>query len=970
MKLKKGVRLNLFSELFAIAKYTIKKIVTSRLFVLSVAFLLMFSTLVYRLFDLQIIQGESYLEDYIDSSETMVSTASTRGNIYDRNGHLIAYNKLAYCVTVGDTGIYSNGYKKNLMLVDLINILLKHGETIETTLSIGIDNNGDFIYTTSSDYARKAFLRDILGISINKLEEPDEDGNIPAEYTAEKVFNILKERYGIGFYNSLEEETYEISDDMALKVMNIRYGMSLNAYQKFITTKVASNVKDETIADIMEHSDEIRDVNVEEETIRVYNDPEAFAHIVGYTGTVSSEQLQELLKTDNSYRLNDIVGKSGIEESMELTLSGEKGSKTLILDNVGRILGVKNEVNPVAGNNVYLSIDRDLQVGVYNLIEQELAGILCSKIVNKGFEVADVDVVGEAAKLEIPVKMAYFQLVNNNVLSIKEFSDNNTSEIQKQIYSEFSIRQSQVLAEVEEQLRTPTPVIYKDCDDDMRDYTDCIYNILDSNGFFIDDNINTSDDAYIAWHNGTTSLKDYLVYAITNKWINTADIIKDSKYSSAEEAYDSLVKYIISEISTNTEFSKLVYKYLIYEGRITGRQLCLSLYEQGVFEYDEEAVNILLNANENQVYDYFMSKVSSIEITPAMLALDPCSASCVVTDVNTGELLALVTYPGYDVNKLSGTIDADYYTSLTNNLSSPLLNRATQVKTAPGSIFKVITSIMGLNEGIISPGELINDTGVYTNLGLNLRCWDVSGHGEINVVSALQHSCNYFYSEVGYRASMINGEYHASQGLNLIANYSNLFGLGNKSGIEISETTPHITTENPIPSSIGQGSHAYANVQISRYLTAVANRGNLYKYTLLNKITSVDGEVLETVTPQVESTVDISNSIWDSIHTGMRAVITDSTVTSFFSNCSAAVAGKTGTAEENKDRANHATFIGYAPFESPEVGVTVSIPYGYGSGNSSELAGQVFEYYFGNITLEDILNRNAMDVTTNVTVGD
>ncbi len=960
----------MFSELFAIVKYTIKKIVTSRLFVLSLVFILMFGTLVYRLFDLQILQGENYLADYIDSSETTVSTASTRGNIYDRDGYLIAYNKLAYCVTVGDTGIYANGYQKNLMLIDLINILLKHGETIETTLSLGIDNNGDIIYTTTTDYGKRAFLRDILGISIDKLEEPDKDGNIPADYTAEYVFNMLKERYGIGFYNSLEEETYDISDDMALKVMNIRYGMSLNAFQKFITTKVASNVKDETIADIMEHSDEIQDVNVEEETIRVYNDSEAFAHIVGYTGNVSSEQLQELLKEDDSYKLNDVVGKTGIEETMELTLSGTKGSQVLILDNVGRILGVKDEVEPVAGDNVYLSIDRDLQVGIYNLIEQELAGILCSKIVNKGFEVADVEVVGEAAKLEIPIKMAYFQLINNNILSIKRFSEESATEIQKQMYSAFLTRQADVLIDVEEQLRTLSPTVYEKCDDDMQDYTDCIYNILDEKGFFIDNNIDTSDEMYLAWQKGTTSLKDFLVYAMTNKWINTSSIIPDSKYSSAEEAYDLLINYIIGEIQTNTDFSKLVYKYLVYEGKITGRQLCLALYDQKVFEYDEAAVNQLLNSNEDQVYDYFMSKVSSIEITPAMLALDPCSASCVVTDVQTGELLALVTYPGYDVNKLSGTIDSEYYTSLTNDLSSPLLNRATQVKTAPGSIFKVITSVMGMNEGVISSGELINDTGTYTNLGLNLRCWYTSGHGNLNVVSALQHSCNYFYSEVGYRVSMLNGEYSASQGLNTIEKYCNLFGLGSKSGVEISETTPHITTENPIPSSIGQGSHAYANVQLSRYLTAVANSGNVYKYTLLNKITSSEGAVIETVTPQVESTVDISNGIWDSIHTGMRAVITDSTVTSFFSNCSAAVAGKTGTAEENKERANHATFMGYAPYESPEVGVTVSIPYGYGSGNSSELAGQVFEYYFGNITLEDILNRDAMDVNTNATVGD
>lgn len=960
----------MFSELFSIIKEGLKKVFTSRIFVLSLVFIIMFATLIWRLFDLQIIKGEGYLEEYIDKSENTVSTSSTRGNIYDRNGYLIAYNKLAYCVTVGDTGVYANGYEKNLMLIDLIDILLKHGESIQTTLSLGIDTNGQIMYTCSSDSARLAFLRDILGYKLDELQKPDKNGNIPADYTAEYVFNLLKERYGIGCYSAKENDTYDISNEMALKVMNIRYGMSLNAYQKYITTRVASNVSDETIADILEHSDTIKDVNVEEETIRVYNDSEEFAHIIGYTGNASQDQLQELLKEDDSYEINDVVGKAGIEESMELTLSGTKGSKTLILDNVGRILGVKDEVKPVAGNNVYLSIDRDLQVGIYRLIEQELAGILCSKIVNKGFEVADVSVMGEAAKLEIPVKTAYFQLINNNILSIKQFASETATDNQKQMYSEFAARQAGVFARVEEQLRTQSPLSYEACDDAMRDYEDCIYDLIDKNGLFIKDNIDTSDDIYTAWHNGMISLKEFLVYATANKWINTSSFIQDSKYSSAEEAYNLLVNYITEKIQTDTQFSKLVYKYLIYEGRITGRQLCLALYEQEVFPYDEAAVAQLLASNEDQVYDFFMNKVSNLEISPAMLALDPCSASCVVTDVRTGELLALVTYPGYDINQLSGTVDADYYSKITSDLSSPLLNRATQVKTAPGSIFKVLTSIMGLNEGVISSGELIDDTGVYTKMGLNLRCWLTTGHGNLNVVGAIQNSCNYFFSEIGYRVSLVNGEYSEAKGINTITDYASLFGLGEKSGVEISESSPHITTENPIPSSIGQGSHAYANVQISRYLTAVANSGNLYKYTLLNKVTSSTGETVEDVMPQLENTIDISNNIWNQVHMGMRDVITNSTVTSFFANCSASVAGKTGTAEEDKNRANHATFIGYAPYENPEVGVTVSIPYGYGSGNSSELAGQVFEYYFGNITLDSILNGNAANITTNATVGD
>ena len=196
---------------------------------------------------------------------------------------------------------------------------------------------------------------------------------------------------------------------------------------------------------------------------------------------------------------------------------------------------------------------------------------------------------------------------------------------------------------------------------------------------------------------------------------------------------------------------------MIRQNMISGTQLCLILYDQGVLEKDEAQIAALSNGSAS-AYNFVREKIKSLEITPAQLALDPCSGSCVVTNVKTGELLALVSYPGYDNNRLANSVDSEYYSSLSNNLSLPLYNHATQQKTAPGSTFKMVTATAGLTEGIISPGTTILDKGQFEEVANGPKCWIYpSSHGSINVSEALRDSCNYFFYKVGYDLSMVNG---------------------------------------------------------------------------------------------------------------------------------------------------------------------------------------------------------------------
>ena len=429
----------------------------------------------------------------------------------------------------------------------------------------------------------------------------------------------------------------------------------------------------------------------------------------------------------------------------------------------------------------------------------------------------------------------------------------------------------------------------------------------------------------------------------------------------------------MADLETDSSFAKRIYRYLINDGTVTGRELCLALYSQNVLAYDESEVRMLEQNGEEYAFQFIRQKISDIEITPAQLALDPCSASCVITDVNTGEVRCLVTYPSYDNNKFSGTVDAEYYSRLNNDLSLPLFNNATQAQKAPGSTFKPIMAIAALEEGVVGLTDTVDCTGRYTEITPNIRCWIYPGrHNELNVEQAIQNSCNVFFSEMAHRLSTDEtGAYSPERGIEAIRKYASMFGLNETTGIEISETAPQMTTENPESSAIGQGTNAYSNVQLARYISAVANRGTVYQLSLLDKMTDSQGNLVEDFTPAVRSEVDIQDSTWNAVHTGMRRVISDGSASRIFNDLEVNIAGKTGTAEEVKNghTINHAFFVSFAPFDHPEIAVTVNIPYGYTSTNAATAAKNIYRFYYGYTDLDYILNNSALNVST-VEIGD
>ncbi len=953
--------------MFSTIKNFFKQVFKSRVLFLAILFICMALVLLMRLFQMQIVNGADSQSDYLMRVIKTRSLNSTRGNIFDRNGKLLAYNELAYGITIEDNGSYSRDGELsatqvknrsiNEDIAQILHTMDQNGDAIDNDFSITLTEDENYEFTVSGTKLQR-FRADVYGESdVEKLGYNEKLGYDTATATPEQIMGYL----GGSNTNCFDiSETYDKKD--AYRIAIIRYKMRQNSYQKYIAATIASDVSEETVAFVSEHADELQGVEITEDTIRRYNDSKYFAHLIGYTGQIDEEEFVAFGgdKEGSEYSRTDTVGKSGIEQHMDTELKGKKGEEKLYVDNMGKELETIERTEPVAGNDVYLSIDMDLQEAVYDLLEQEIAGIVYSKVINaKTYEASG------ASDIKIPIDDVYYALINNNVISIDHFAAEDASDTEKEVYKTFCKRKKSVLKAIEKELTGSQPAAYENLSEDMQLYMSYIVSMLTDNQSIVTDKIDWNDETYIAWKNDQISLQEYLYHVIGEQWFDITKFPADSRYSDSEELYRVLVDYILNELENDEGFCKRIYKYMIRDNLIDGVSICLILYDQEVLDYDDEMIAELKNHTLSP-YDFMMDRIKNLEITPAQLALDPCTGSCVLTDVQSGELLACVTYPGYDNNRLANTVDSAYFSALMSDLSSPFYNNATQQKTAPGSTFKMVTATAGLTEGVITTSTLIQDKGKFERVEDGPKCWIYPGstHGKINVSEALRDSCNYFFYELGWMFSQVGDTYVESVGIKTIQKYAKLYGLGEKTGIETVESTPEIADSYPITAAIGQSNHNYTTIALSRYVTTVANSGTVYNYTLLNKLTDTEGNVLETYAPTVHGELtEISASTWDAIHDGNRMVVENLDSFDDFGNIE--VAGKTGTAQQVQNRPNHALFVGYAPYRNPKISIATRIAYGYTSHNAADVSAQILKYYFNLEDEDELINGSAANVGNN-----
>ena len=336
----------------------------------------------------------------------------------------------------------------------------------------------------------------------------------------------------------------------------------------------------------------------------------------------------------------------------------------------------------------------------------------------------------------------------------------------------------------------------------------------------------------------------------------------------------------------------------------------------------------------------------------------------VVLNVKTGEVLAMASNPDYDPSAFVNGIDENTWNYYINGDTKPLENKAISAMYSPGSTYKMVTALAGLETGAITTTDKIRDTGIYRKYNSSWKCWKISGHGYLDVSNAIERSCNYFFYELGDRV-----------GIDTLAKYSYYLGLGHKTGIELKGEIPGVLASNEIAkqenrvwnpgetisAAIGQSYNTFTPIQMAKYVAMVANRGKKLDVTIVKSIIRPDGSEIPRneyeskvseklgLTPDDTEEMGFNEANIQAILEGMRGVTSESggTAYSTFRDFDIEVGGKTGSAQTGVEGKTNAWFVGFAPFDNPEIAIVVFVRNGGSGGYTAEVARDIIAQYFG-----------------------
>ena len=689
----------------------ISNVLENRELVLSFILIVISIIFIFQLFNLQIINGASYREQAENKIVRTETVSASRGEIYDRNGVLLATNRLTYNLELYRTKVDIS--LTNNSIVELVNILNSNGDDIYSTFPINSTQDN-----FSDEYLNDNDLR------VEFLENID----LSADATFEDVINYYGELYGAQDYN------YEDK----IKIIKVKYEANLNGYSLFNSAIIAKNISKNSVAQIEELKSRLYGINIVSVPQRYYVSDTFACHILGYVSKISNDEYNNL--KENGYTINSMIGKSGVEESMEIYLKGQDGEKKVVTDSNGNVTSEAVTKEAVSGNNVTLTIDYRIQQVVETALKNTLQNL----------------------------------------------------------------------------------------------------------------------------QNGTS----------------TGEPIPEAK-----------------------------------------------------------------------------------------------AGSCVVLDVETGEVLAMASYPTYNINSFVDGISTQEWNSLMEDEQNPMFNRAISGTYSPGSTYKMLVGMAGLASGGITVDELYTDPGVYP-YSYNPKCWIYTAHntthGTINLTGAIKGSCNCYFYEVGRRI-----------GISQIVEWAKNFGLGQKTGIELlGEASGNIAGENQdgwslgdtLSASIGQSTNLFTPLQLANYISTIANGGTLNKVSLIknvgNDVTSIllsqIAEYMKEFTGVDFETksLDISQYI-NPIKEGMYAVTTETggTAADIFADSNVEVAGKTGTAQVSSG-ANNAIFVGFAPYDKPKIAVVAVVEHGDEGYYLAPMVKEITNEYF-NIYTSDAQMERSQEIVEN-----
>ena len=349
------------------------------------------------------------------------------------------------------------------------------------------------------------------------------------------------------------------------QIASVRFSMGASSYQRYRAVTLAENVSQETVVHILERQPELTGVDIQTGTLRRYADSLYFAPIIGYTGPISSEELEAAREQGWEYDASEQVGKTGIEQAMESTLRGRPGRETFYVDSVGRVTQVLNSEEPAAGEDVWLTIDAQLQETTYHLLEQKLAGILLSNLVPEKDEGSD--------EWSIDDRDVILAVIENQVLDTAAFGEADAGAEERRLYAAFQGVRERHLGSLEQILGTAMGQL----PEDMQRTAAYIPDMLEEAGYVTG---SPGEEEARSWQRGEMSLGEYLRLGIRDEWIAPAG--EEDGYATLSEAWQDMQETIRALLPEDAGFEKLLYRTALDTGEASGRDVCMALFEQGV----------------------------------------------------------------------------------------------------------------------------------------------------------------------------------------------------------------------------------------------------------------------------------------------------------------------------------------------------------------------------------------------------
>ena len=930
----------------------------NRIFVMLCGIIVLFAIIVVRLFSLQVIHGADYEESITASVSKKLPVPAPRGNIYDRYGRPLATNTAAYCVQVdGSVTLEFDKEETQELAAALTEALWTKGETSTDSLPITKKAPYRFTFdgTEEEQQTRETRWKNSIG-----LEKKQRD------MTAEECLQWLYETYEApAAFTEAQKRTYVslcMSDDRNLMALTL--AMKLTDFGEEITDELP--LAKEAPYSFQFNGNKNREKSWKEsmgmDGEEIYFDSlQTLDYLRDYFGL--PEGLPgDLIRSTLGIRYSMYLQR--YQQFQTVNVATDISDKTLayveenqdtfpcvIIDTISlreypqgkyfsHILGYirqmtendyalyQNDVD-ADGNPIYSQADIVGQDGMEKLFERELNGTdgqVLIEVDNQGRRMSVID-----STEPIPGKDLFLTL---------------DSELQKTAYDA-----------LENELRKAVLTKLTTTGKNSVSTLELFQSMINVN------HISAQDMLYA--EEGTVQHTVYL------------------RLKQVHPDFDP-------EQEDAAEVAKEFLQDALEKGNVTVRELTLMMIEQEHLPVtSQEKADIEAGASPLSL---IIKKLGNGEMSPADTGLDPCTGSVFVTQVGTGEVLASVTYPSYDNNELVNTFNNSYYNDLLQDGNTPLVNRPLKQKKASGSTFKMITALAGLETETITPETLITDKGIFKDTGIPYaRCWIYSNtggtHKDLTVSHALEVSCNYFFYELAYRMGNVTTG-NSANSITTLNEYMAAFGLNNYTGLELDEYGPTmaspankeraVKTFNPdattsqtrwtdgdtIRTAIGQSINSYTPAQITKYISTLANGGTLYKLHMVDHVQNPDGTLHSKVEETVENVITFKKENLQAVYHGMWLVSNGErgTLRGIFDDLPIDVAAKTGTAEEDKNRNSHTWFVCFAPYDDPQIAITVMIPFGENSGTPApNVAKAIIKEYLGldynptNTTMQTVL---------------